>query len=149
MGVSQVLGEDHYKRMLLVTVGKDPSLLNGHECGAFVKIFSSSPVMVKAPHEWKILKLDNKPQTNKQTYYNIILVYNIHTYFIHLLNIKLIKNTISMFETNAMLGRKVPGWTALGSNGAFPFVSDPAFWACIQLFAVYITTTHQLTCFVI
>ena len=31
---------------------------------------STSPVMVTSPYEWKILKWDEKPQTNKQTHNN-------------------------------------------------------------------------------
>ena len=46
---------------------KEPSLLNGHECRALVKICSSSPVMVTSLYEWKMLERDDKPQTNKQT----------------------------------------------------------------------------------
>ena len=38
--VSRVLGDDHYKGLVHITVGvahKEPSLLNGHECRAYVK----------------------------------------------------------------------------------------------------------------
>ena len=44
---------------------KEPSLLNGQECRAQVKICSPSPVMVTSPYEWKILEWDDKPP-NKQ-----------------------------------------------------------------------------------
>ena len=46
---------------------KEPSLLNGHECRAWVKICSPSPAMVTSQYEWKILECDEKPQWNIQT----------------------------------------------------------------------------------
>ena len=46
---------------------KEPSLFNGHECRAKVKIYSPSPAKVTSPYEWKILEWDENPQTNKQT----------------------------------------------------------------------------------
>ena len=42
-------------------------MLNGHESRAYVKICSSSSVMMTSPNEWKILEWDDKPITNKQT----------------------------------------------------------------------------------
>ena len=44
---------------------KEPTLLNGHDCRAKVKIWSSSLSMVTYPYDWKIFKWDDKPQTNK------------------------------------------------------------------------------------
>ena len=38
---------------------KEPSLHNGHECWAWVKICSPSPAMVTSPYEWKILQWDD------------------------------------------------------------------------------------------
>ena len=46
---------------------KESSLLNGHECRAYVKICSPSPAMVLSPYEWEIVEWDNKPLTKKQT----------------------------------------------------------------------------------
>ena len=43
----------YYKRMPHVTEcvhAKEPSLLNGHECWAYVKIISPSPVIVMSPY---------------------------------------------------------------------------------------------------
>ena len=53
--VSSVLGDDHCKRMPRVTVGvacaKEHSLLNGHECLAWVKICSPSPTKMLNPYK--------------------------------------------------------------------------------------------------
>ena len=38
---------------------KEPSLHNGHECWAWVKICSPSLAMVTSPYEWKILQWDD------------------------------------------------------------------------------------------
>ena len=52
---ARVLGVDHYKRMPRVTVrvwhAKEPSLLDGNECRAQVKICNPSPAMVTSPSE--------------------------------------------------------------------------------------------------
>ena len=48
---------------------KEPSLLNGHECRAYVKMCCPSSVMVTSPNEWKNLEWGQKKntkQTNKQ-----------------------------------------------------------------------------------
>ena len=50
---------------------KEISLLNYHECRAYVKIYSPSPTMVTSPYGWKILEWDeksqNKPKTQNKT----------------------------------------------------------------------------------
>ena len=53
-------------RAKVVWHAKEPSLLNGHERRAMVKICSPSPVMVTYPYESKILKWDGKPNTNNK-----------------------------------------------------------------------------------
>ena len=49
-----------------VWYAKESSLLNGHECRAWLKFCSPWLVMVTSPYEWKILEGDDKLQTNKQ-----------------------------------------------------------------------------------
>ena len=44
---------------------KEPSLLNGHECRAKLKIFRPSPAMVTSPNEWKKFEWDEKLQIKK------------------------------------------------------------------------------------
>ena len=53
---------------------KEPSLLNGHECRAQVKIYCPSPATVTSPYERKILEWDEKnPNKHTLVYSNAIL----------------------------------------------------------------------------
>ena len=66
----RILGDDHINGCPVskkVWHSKEPSLLNGHECQAWVKICSPSPVMVKSAYERKILERIEKPQTKNPT----------------------------------------------------------------------------------
>ena len=59
-------------------VGEEPSLRNGHKCGAWVTICSPSSVIVSSSYEWKILEWDEKLQTNKQTNSQNPIQYKFH-----------------------------------------------------------------------
>ena len=51
---------------------KEPSLLNGHERRASVKICSPSTAIVSSPYKWKILEWNENPQTDKQNQIDLL-----------------------------------------------------------------------------
>ena len=70
--MSQVLGDDHYKRILRVPVGVtpvEPSLLNDHEFRIFIiEILKPFTGNGEVSIEGKIIELSIKSQTNKIKY---------------------------------------------------------------------------------